>query len=205
MGAFIDLTGQSFGRLIVLKRAENSPAGKARWVVRCACGTHKVVVGSQLTSGHTQSCSCLHKEGVSALRKSHGMSRTPEYVAWVQMHRRCADATNSRYGGRGISVCERWKDFAAFIADMGKRPFPKAQVDRVDNALGYSPDNCQWATNRENSLNTRRNRYITHNGATKPLIDWATEHGINQRTLSYRLSRGMGMDEALTAPIKEHE
>lgn len=106
----------------------------------------------------------------------------------------------SSYGGRGITVCERWRDFANFLADMGERPEGKT-LDRIDGSLGYFPENCRWATVGEQNRNTRRNHNVTYNGETHCVSEWARRAGISHETLRGRLAKGWSMDRALTPYI----
>jgi len=117
------------------------------------------------------------------------------------MWQRCTTPENpnyARYGGRGIRVCERWKKFENFFADMGKRPSPKHSIERKDNDGDYTPKNCVWATREEQANNTRRNRYLTHNGETLTLEAWAKRLGLSSSTLSHRLTKGWPLEEVLT-------
>lgn len=133
--------------------------------------------------------------------ENHGMTRMAEYRVWVIMRSRCQNPAvpcYPRYGGRGITVCERWERFSNFIADMGPRPSNRHSIDRIDNDGPYSPENCRWATTKEQCRNQRRNRLITYMGTTAPLAWWAEQIGIRMGTLSFRLCRsGMSIGQAL--------
>lgn len=148
-----NLVGKQFGKLIVLSLAGRGKRSEMRWNCLCECGGELAVRGSSLTSGNTSSCGCC-----GALKRTHGLSGTPTYRAWVQMHTRCYN-TNYRFyhrhGGRGISVCERWHTFENFFADMGERPSPDHSLDRKDNDGNYEPGNCRWATRVEQAQNSR--------------------------------------------------
>jgi hypothetical protein len=131
----------------------------------------------------------------------HGLYGTASYNIWRNIRRRCLqpnDAKYPDYGGRGITICARWNDFAAFNADMGPRPSRLHSIDRRDNDLGYTPENCYWATWHEQQSNRRDTRKITHNGRTQCLMHWARELGISNTTLARRLERGMPLDMALS-------
>jgi len=130
--------------------------------------------------------------------------RTPEYIIWCGMKTRCynPNATNYEfYGGRGITICDRWKDsFVNFLADMGKKPFPEASIDRYPDPDGpYSPDNCRWASKKEQSQNSRKSRMLTYKGETLCLLDWAKRLGITHSTLRVRLDQWT-IEKALTEP-----
>lgn len=137
-------------------------------------------------------------------RDPAALSKLPEFRVWTGMLDRCHCSTNTRfkdYGGRGIFVCERWRTFANFIADMGSRPSGDLTVERIDNDQGYHPGNVKWATRQEQNLNKRTTRLVTAFGATKPLVTWARERGINYGTLHSRLTvLGWDAEQALTLP-----
>jgi len=189
MGRFIDLTGQRFGRLVVLSRAKNDNDGKARWSCLCDCGVTAIVQRSTLRRGESKSCGCLKKELAAEAKTTHGMHRTPIYKTWSDMKTRCLNENDTNYkyyGGRGITVCERWLEFENFYADMGDKP-EGLTIERRNNDKGYSPGNCYWATHSEQQRNTRINRMIRYNGKKQCLSAWAEETGIHCDTLRYRL------------------
>jgi hypothetical protein len=141
----------------------------------------------------------------------HGHARkgksTGEYFTWQSMIQRCKNPNSvqyPRYGGRGISVCEQWNEFAVFLRDMGERPSPGHSIDRFPDKNGnYEPGNCRWATRKEQGRNTRQNRLITIKGETRCLIEWAEHIGINKGTITSRLDRGWDEVAAiLTPPMK---
>lgn len=136
----------------------------------------------------------------------HGLTHTPEYEAWAAMHARCGNPrckSYKDYGGRGIRVCERWKSFEAFIADMGRRP-DGCSLDRFpDNNGNYEPGNCRWATSRQQGNNKRNNVWLTLNGQTKTFMEWAREYGIPRGKLRKRLKAGWPLQEALTRPSSQ--
>jgi hypothetical protein len=156
----IDVTGQSFGRLLVLSYAKTRH--HACWLCLCECGTKCVIDGAMLRNGNTRSCGCLHKELIAELcRKTppgrkHGEAPkrgnpTPEYKAWSDLRKRCNNPNHKwykNYGGRGIKVCERWGVYANFLADMGRRP-PGCDIHRVNNDGDYEPGNCIWLPHSE--------------------------------------------------------
>jgi len=151
-----DLTNKIFGRLSVLRRAENSKHGAARWVVRCGCGTEKTVRTDQLTTGSTVSCGCYLRELASSRLRTHGMTDSFEHRVWTAMKKRCTYEKHPRYhryGGRGITVCKRWEKFENFLADMGFCTVENGSIERVNNNKGYTPSNCVWISKGQQSKN----------------------------------------------------
>lgn len=198
-----DLTGQKSGRLTAIRVAfiRNE---STYWLCVCDCGNEKTVDRSTFVRRPNISCGCLHKEIQRQRLTRHGMARTPEYVAWQAMHQRCENPSNPEYrnyGARGITVCEGWATFDVFIIDMGMRPSPKHSIERADNDLGYSPDNCKWATRKEQNDNKRVTRRLRFNGRVKTLTQWAKDKGIKPATLHARLLDGWTTTDALTIPV----
>lgn len=197
MGKLIDLTGQKFGKLTVVGRAPNSKAGSVRWACLCDCGGTSTPEKRDLRSGYSTSCGCL----VGNIK--HGASigeGTVEYEAWRSMRKRCFNTNGKRYkdyGGRGITVCERWNVFDNFLLDMGPRPSKKHSLDRIDNDGPYSPENCRWATMAEQSTNKSTNRYVTRGGVTKTLSQWAKVYGLKVSMLYSLMDAGYSLDAAL--------
>lgn len=163
---------------------------------RCECGKEVVVRRDHFASGRTRSCGCL--------RGTHRLSYSPEYAIWEAMMQRCHNANSSsfdRYGGRGISVCRRWKKFENFFEDMGQRPSPRHSIDRINGDRGYSFNNCRWALPTEQMRNTCRNRWFTVGSKTQVLSDWAKDIGLTPHALLDRLKSGRWeLYEALTTP-----
>jgi hypothetical protein len=144
---------------------------------------------------------------VSAANKTHGRTKSPEYGSWRAIVTRCTKPTAQQfrdYGGRGITICDRWRaSFEDFLADMGERPGPGYSVEREDNDGPYSPDNCRWATAKEQVRNRRNTHFLTLNGVTKSLQEWAEELGISARTLYTRIfAYGWPVERALVEQVK---
>ena len=145
------LKGATFGRLSVLARCGSNRHRHSLWKCMCICGNGVVVPRPDLLSGHTRSCWCWNRDvrskATAERNTTHGLSTRAEYTIWKDMHRRCRN--HKRYAARGISVCERWTDFAFFLEDMGPRPGLEYSLDRRDNDGDYEPSNCRWATRVE--------------------------------------------------------
>ena len=202
-GHIEDLTGKRYGRLLVLGRdftPRHTKNKRVWWACLCDCGGTVSVVSLRLKLGQTRSCGCLLKE----IKTTHGMTGTPTYKVWDGMIQRCnnpLDANYNNYGGRGIKVCERWHEFKNFVADMGVRP-NNLELDRNDNAKGYSPDNCSWVTRKENCRNTRHNRYLTYKGETRCLSEWAEITGITVTAIRARRGRQWSIEKTLSTPVQ---
>lgn len=184
----IDMTGQRFGRLTVLSYVGCSSVG-ARWKCQCDCGN--IIETNRNNLVHkvapTRSCGCIRRESSSELHKTHGMTGSPTYRTWSAMRARCenpADDHYKWYGGRGVTVCERWSSFENFLSDMGVRPRGMS-LDRIDNDGPYSPENCRWATQKEQMQNTRKS--VTFEGKT--IQEWSEQLGIKYHTLTYRMRK----------------
>lgn len=170
----VQLAGQRFGRLVALRDMGRAPDGHRQWLCRCDCGAETTVRVGHLRSVAvgTQSCGCLRREANVTHGLTHHGRKHPLYGTWARMWQRCRDprvAEFEHYGGRGISVCERWRDFAAFLADVGEKPSPKHSLDRINNDLGYSPTNVRWATQTEQVRNARPRK---RSAASATLRNW---------------------------------
>lgn len=191
--------GTRFGLLTVIRR-DGHLHGSSAWLCQCACGnTHRVRYTS-LRRGEIVSCGCRKKEVLN--RRTHGMKRTPEWKAWDSAKQRTTNPNHKSYhdyGGRGISMCDRWRDnFEAFYADMGPRPTLKHSLDRYPDQNGdYEPGNCRWATWTEQANNKRNNRLLTVKGQTMTIPEWSRQTGLSQSCLLQRLRAGRSEDEML--------
>jgi hypothetical protein len=155
---FIELSGQRFGKLSVLERSVTAK-GKKAWRCICDCGNERLLDGHGLLSGHSLSCGCRKKRG---LHRTHEHTGTRTYNAWMDLRRRCLNPNRTDfkyYGGRGITVCERWSDFTNFLADMGECP-DGLTIDRIDVDGNYEPANCRWASRLQQTQNRRRSARV---------------------------------------------
>ena len=193
-----DITGQVFGRLTAIAPVVRTPESTIKWLCICECSSECVIYIGNLIKGFTQSCGCIRREMKNSLM--------PEYSIWTAMKQRCRnphDLGYKNYGGRGITVCDRWDNFASFISDMGLRPSNKHSIDRIDNDGDYTTENCRWATSHEQSRNKRSNRIIRFAGKEKCAADWEDEIGISAINILNRIDAcGWSIERALTEPVK---
>lgn len=195
---------QRVGRLTVVGLTPH--ANPWRMMCRCDCGAFKAISVYALAKATIKSCGCLRDETSSQNHRKHGGRShhsgitEPVYYVWQQMLRRCYTVSNKafhNYGGRGITVCDRWRDdFAAFRDDMGPRP-DGFTIERIDNNGNYEPGNCRWIPHAAQARNRRNNVVITAHGESKLLTTWAAETGLNRETISGRLDRGWTPEEAV--------
>lgn len=205
----IDMTNRRFGRFVALKFVEVKNES-ARWLCLCDCGVEKVVLGSALRSGHTRSCGCLHRKIVAeqgaARRRTHGLSKIPEYRTWCSIKARCYNPKHrvyKYYGGKGIVMCETWvQSFEKFFADMGLKPTPKHSIERKNSKLNYTPDNCIWATQKEQVNNTCANVVLEWRGIRLNLTQWSEKTGISFAALHHRHRRNWDVERLLTTPVR---
>lgn len=204
MPSFKDLTNKRVSRLLVIRRyPENNKFGQVQWECLCECGNITIVGTSQLRPNRTTSCGCFQKEAVRNASLTHGMSSSAEYRTWNKIRERCYNERDKRYsdyGGRGITMCEEWRNsFEAFYRDMGKRPSSSHSIDRKDNNKGYDKENCRWATRIEQANNKRNNAIYELNGKVKTLAGWCRELHLNYDFVQQRLSRGWSFEKAIVS------
>ena len=209
MGELVDLTGQKFGRLTVIRIAteeERNNRAEVYWLCKCDCGNEKIISGHSIKRGLVVSCGCYHKE-ISQKRRKHGESKTKFYKLWHGMIESCENPTNGsykNYGAKGIKVCEEWHDYENFKNWALNKGYKEGlSIDRIDNYDNYYPENCRWVSFIEQQNNKRNNHYITYNNKTQTMTDWARELGINYQTIIARLKRGWTEQEAVSIPIGE--
>lgn len=201
-----DLTGQTFGRLTVVGRAEDSISAGGRhrvmWVCECKCGNNITVYGDNLAKGATQSCGCLRAELLSIKRTTHGQSKTRLYSIWRAMRNRCYRETDryyDRYGGRGIYVCDEWNNDYASFADWAINAGYQDgyTIDRIDNDGAYTPTNCRWVNRTVQANNRSSNRILTVDGESHNVTEWANILEVSPKTLFSRVYAGMSDEDVV--------
>lgn len=208
---FKDLTGRKFGRLTVLGLTDDyvqaNGRHRHRYLCKCDCGTECKVIGEQLTAGRVKSCGCARRDTPKTRAGTHPYVGSRLYGIWVNMMTRCNNPNcpaYERYGGRGITACEAWKQFLNFHAwAVASGYADQLTLDRVDNEMGYSPENCRWADLITQANNKRDNRLITYHGRTMTIAEWARLVGMNYKVLHHRLSLGWEIERALTQPVRK--
>lgn len=198
-----DLSGTRYGRLVAIRRL-----CARTWLFRCDCGTEKAITVAAVQFNGTVSCGCRQRERIQEItRHGHAKTNSATYSTWKAMKSRCLNPATigyARYGGRGITVCERWLAFENFLADMGEKPGGHS-IDRINNDGNYEPDNCRWATASQQNRNQNRRpgyRSVQFNGRTLTLTEWAKEMGMPRHVLYHRLGKNQGwsVERALTTP-----
>lgn len=196
-----DLTGRKFGRLTVIERCkENTKQGKPRWICKCDCGNEHIVSSACLKSGKVRSCGCLSKDTIRTYK--HGMTHTKLHSVWHNMKDRCyreKHPSYQRYGGRGIYVCDKWKDdFISFYEWAIENGYEEGlSLDRIDNDGPYSPKNCRWVTMEQQANNRCANHMVTYRGETKTLTEWSKVFNCSYAMILRRLESGWSVDRAL--------
>lgn len=207
----MDLLGKKFGKLLVVSQAATLVPKRPRWNCACECGGASTVRQDNLVCGHTRSCGCIGTTvGLQAAAAARGLRSstvgrrhappTRTRSSWISMLSRCRYRKNkryARYGGRGVTVCERWLRFENFLADMGERP-ADTSLDRINNDGNYEPGNCRWATRLEQAANTSKSIFLEHRGRRMPIADWSAMTGISRRAIYMRVASGWSVDEALS-------
>ena len=201
----LDLTGRRFGRLTVINCLGSDANYRVHWNCKCDCGNYKDVKTVDLTRGATRSCGCLFKETANNQKQMYPKDVRIKRLRhiWHGMRRRCNDKNHncySRYGLRGIKVCDEWNnDYVAFARWALSNGYAEnLTIDRINNDGNYEPSNCRWIPEKEQHRNTSTCRYVTFRGATKTLTEWAEEYDIPNSTLERRLDKGFSMEEAVS-------
>ncbi|KVI49651.1 MULTISPECIES: hypothetical protein [Enterobacter cloacae complex] len=198
-----NIKGEKFGSLLALSnpKEEMHESGKKYLMVLCACdcGNEKSINYRNLIYGKSKTCGCSWGKNL----KKHGDYKSLTYGSWQAMLARCNNKNNGKYflyGGRGISVCERWAKYENFLLDMGERPSKNHSIDRIDVNKGYSPENCRWASQKQQCRNKRDNRFIATPSGEMTVAEAAEKYNLNRSTIFNRLARGKTDSEALLPP-----
>lgn len=208
------LTGKIYGRLVVVERNYNMNKGGVWWTCQCSCGNIKSVKGSNLINGGTKSCGCYKSEcssaRIKAILTTHGGTGTRLHKIWECMKSRCSYSKGDaykNYGGRGITVCDEWKnDFVKFYDWALVNGYKDdLTLDRINVNGNYEPSNCRWVTRKEQNRNTRKTIYLTFNNETKCLKDWSEFYGLPYHVLKYRYHKGWSIEKALATPLQIHK
>lgn len=206
---FVDLTGRVFGKLTAISPAGQNKAKQYLWNCICECGGESIVVGSNLIRGNTKACGCVRLTEIGDRTRKHGMVKTRIFKIWAGMRKRCLNPkcdSYHLYGGRGIKICERWDEFDKFYEDMGESYGDHLSLDRIDPDGDYCPENCRWATTKQQNNNRRNNRIVELNGISKTLAQWSESSGIRQNTISNRLKVGWDTHSAIyQATLKRND
>ena len=211
----INRIGQVYGRLTVVRLHSLRPT---KWECECSCGKSTIVRSGHMVNGHTQSCGCVASEAIALRNTTHGGAsvkivhggsvgkKSKEYRTWTGLKTRCFNQNHhsySDYGGRGISICERWNcSYESFLEDMGEAPTQYHTIERVDVNKNYEPGNCKWATQKEQANNRRNNHFLTHLGETMTISQWSEKCGLKQQLIADRIRLGWDASMALTKPIQ---
>lgn len=206
MTAFIDITGKKYGRLTVIRRLENAPKGVVRWECKCDCGNVAIVRSGDLKNGAVKSCGCLRSD-IGKRSTTHGMSKTRLYQTWVNIRGRCCRTNNpaySLYGGRGIMICDDWKNsfeaFARWALANGYQD--DLTIERIDYNKGYMPENCKWISMGEQANNRRSNVSITFNNETHNLSQWCKIYGKEYNLVYNRIHKNKwDFERAMFEPV----
>lgn len=193
---------ETYGRLTAIGPAFLLAKGKLKRLAyqacQCDCGCLGVYSVSDMQRASCTSCGCLSRERAATINKTHGRTGTAEYKAWKNMNSRCYNPKNcrySRYGGRGIAVCDRWKKFSNFLVDMGMKPSQTHSLDRINLNGDYEPGNCRWATRLEQMNNTKRNHLVIIGDKTDTLANWCRFYGVPYKVANYRLRIGIPAEQ----------
>lgn len=201
MAKALDITGQRYGRLVAIKKVAKTCHG-AKWLCKCDCGNEIITTTGCLRSGNTKSCGCISREKVIERNMTHGKAHQRIYNIYMAMKQRCYYRNSigyQDYGERGIAICPEWlgeHGFQNFYDwSMNNGYTDNLTLDRIDNNKGYSPNNCRWATRKEQANNKRNNRFIEYNGEAHTLAEWAEITGMYHKTIAYRLDKGYPLEQ----------
>ena len=216
MGKLVDMTGQRFGRLVVVERATDDDSKSKEkiqhtsfWLCKCDCGNEIIASRIHLNDGHIRSCGCLHDEASKLSNRTHGMTNTRLHAVWTNMIQRCTNPKNGKYknyGARGICVCNEWRMFENFYhwaIENGydeNAEFGKCTIDRINVNGNYCPENCRWVDNKTQMKNMTNNHWIEYNGEKHTLSEWEKLLGDRGKLFKSRIQKGWTVENAITAP-----
>lgn len=195
----------TYGRLTAIAAVPSVGGAGVKWLFKCSCGSETILRPVVVINGNTRSCGCLRAETERARFVTHGhcknRQRSPEHRLWLNIKHRCLNSNNKsfhNYGGRGITICDKWKDdFAAFFMDVGARPTTKHSLGRIDNSRGYEPGNVRWETASQQARNRRNNKIVMYSGVAMPLVVACELSGVPYDRARRRLACGVSDEEAL--------
>ena len=202
MPKVIDLAGKRFGKLLVIKKAGINKQGFNYWLCKCDCGNEKEIISSNLLRGQTKSCGCSKYTG--EFTKTHGMRKTRFYRIWCAIKTRCYNAKSieyENYGGRGIKVCESWKQFENFFKDMHNTYKDDLTIDRINVNGDYCKENCKWSTPKEQGNNKRYNKYYTIDGVTDTMSNLCEKYKLGYGIVKNRIRYGWDIEKAFKTPL----
>lgn len=205
------LNGQRFGKLIVVKYIYSDNHGETYWLCKCDCGNEIIVKRTNLRSGNTKSCGCLHSDVLAKRNETHGLSKTRQFSIWQSMIQRCYNPNTKfyeRYGGRGITIYDEWKnDFKAFYDWSLQNGYQdNLTIDRIDNNKGYEPTNCRWSTQKEQCENRSTTRLFEVNGQVYSANELSKISGISARLIKQRVDRdGWTIEKAISIKPNKKE
>lgn len=201
-----DITGEVFYRLTVIRENGRKNTGRKEilWECKCCCGNIINTTKQNLSSGCTKSCGCYALDVRKNMHKTHGMSGSHLYNIWAGIKQRCLDENNNayeNYGGRGIKICEDWKNsFTSFYNDMNKGYKKGLEIDRIDNNGNYELSNCRWSNSKEQANNRRSNIILEFNGVKRNITQWSEITKISSKIIFQRINRGWSIEKSLTSP-----
>lgn len=199
-----NIIGKKFNRLLVLEQVDSNEKHYRKYKCLCECGNITHLRYSAIVNGYTKSCGCLHREVASKVHSKGYNTKSKEYKTWAGIKRRCYnknDHAYHRYGGRGITMCDEWKNsYLTFLEDMGECPVGCTSIDRINNNKGYSKDNCRWTTKIVQANNTSTNKFYTYNGETDTLANLCRKYNKRYKSIHKRLYNGFSIEDAFAKP-----
>lgn len=206
----IDLTNQRFGRLVAIRpltpEDNHYKRGLRKWLCQCDCGNTTFATTSDLRNGHSTSCGRYRYERASECltrlkqeNQNYGLTKTKAYRSWISMMSRCYNQKMiyyKHYGGRGIKVCQRWHEYKHFLEDMGQ-PANNMTLDRIDNNGDYTPDNCRWATRKEQGNNRRTNLYVSYQGQKLSAMQFSEKFNLKYSHVVYLIHKQLSGEEII--------